>query len=74
MTDFVPDYNASAGVWARPIDFNSNAHVASGMMVPLVLGTEFACTQWQLTALDPVTFGTSLIIFAPFASAPAATR
>jgi hypothetical protein len=56
-------YNASTGGWTRSIDANSNALWASGMLVEVNLGTLYASNSFQVTTLDPIVLGTSLVTF-----------
>lgn len=61
-------YNASSGAWTRTIDMQSNDQVADGMLVVVARGSTFANTQFQVTASDPITIGTTALSFASFIS------
>jgi hypothetical protein len=61
-------YNASTGPWARSIDANSNDQLASGCEVFVSSGTRYAKQMFVITSPDPMTLGTTPIVFAPTAS------
>lgn len=56
-------YNASSGVWAASSDFQSNNQIASGLQVHVNLGTANGNSNWALTTPNPITLGTSDLIF-----------
>lgn len=56
-------YNASSGPWTRSIDMSSNDEIAGGVQVKATTGTLFARSIFEVTSLDPITIGTSNIVF-----------
>jgi phage-related tail fiber protein len=52
-------YNASTGNWTRTIDANNNSQWAQGVMVLIVQGTANQFTHWIMTAVNPITLGTT---------------
>jgi len=55
--------SGSDGTWQRSLDFNSNAVVTSGALVPITEGTSYANTLWRLTTADPITIDTTNLTF-----------
>lgn len=45
------------GVWDRATDFDADAEVTAGAMIPVVEGTTLADTLWMLSTNDPITIG-----------------
>lgn len=60
------------GVWARATDANESADVTSGLFVYVEAGTANAQSKWTLTTLDPITLGTTALVFAKIAAVPSA--
>lgn len=61
---------AQSGAWVRAPDADTSAEVVSGMFVWVTSGSAtYADTGWVLTSDDPIVLGTSLLVFAQFASA-----
>lgn len=56
-------YNASSGNWTRSIDAKSNDQWACGLQVIVTHGTQYAGTFFECTTPDPITLGTSAIIW-----------
>jgi phage-related tail fiber protein len=56
-------YVAAAGAWSRATDANVSAEVTSGLLVHVSLGTANADTWWTLTTNDPITLGTTGLVF-----------
>src|SRR5258705_13955990 len=63
-------YNAATGPWTRTIDANNNSQWANGLQVLVTSGTVNAHTPWQLSALDPITLGTSTLVFTGLQTLP----
>jgi len=57
-------YNASAGAWSRAADADTSTEVTAGLTVRVNEGTTFADTLWILTTNDPITLGTTALVFA----------
>lgn len=55
-------YN-SAGAHARATDADTSAKVTAGMFVPVTEGTTYADTTWILTTNDPITLGSTALVF-----------
>jgi len=55
--------SGSDGTWQRSLDFNSNAVVTSGALVPITEGISYANTLWRLTTADPITINTTNLTF-----------
>lgn len=63
-------YTVSAGAWARTADANTDSLVTSMMIVPVEPGgTANGELRFQLTTLDPITLGTTPLVFEVFAGA-----
>ncbi len=56
-------YNASSGNWTRTIDLATNDQIANGFLVMVTEGSTHADTLFEQTTSDPVTIGTSNIVF-----------
>ena len=62
-------YVVDAGAWTRATDFNDDPtgfEVKSGDIVPVLSGDTQAATIWILTTPDPITVGTTDLIFTLF--------
>lgn len=59
-------YVAAAGAWARSADANVSAEVTSGMFTFVTEGTVNGNTGWALTTDDPITLGTTALVFSQF--------
>lgn len=57
-------YVASTGLWKRAADFDGSRDAITGTKVLIVSGTVSGLTEYMLTTVNPVTFGTSAITFA----------
>lgn len=57
-------YLAASGAWTRALDADSNPEVTAGMAVMVTEGTTNADSQWRLTTNDPITIGTTSLVFA----------
>ena len=53
----------SDGTWTRTNDGNDTGEIESGMIVMVTEGTVYKDTQWKLTTEDPITIGTTSLIF-----------
>jgi hypothetical protein len=56
-------YNASSGNWTRTIDAATNDQWASGLQLVVSGGATLSGSQFQVTTSDPITLGTSVIVF-----------
>lgn len=59
-------YVCASGAWSRAADADSSAEVTAGMMIPVAEGTSNADTFWLLTTNDPITLGSTALVFAQF--------
>lgn len=59
-------YVAASGAWTRSSDADTSAEVSASMMVPVTEGTTNADTFWLLTTNDPITLGTTALVFTQF--------
>ena len=59
-------YVVAAGAWARATDCDANAEVTSGLHTFVTEGITNGNTGWQLTTDDPITVGTTALVFAQF--------
>ena len=57
-------YIVAAGAWSRATDADSNPEVTAGMAVFVSEGTVNGNSQWKLTTDDPITVGTTSLVFA----------
>lgn len=57
-------YVAGSGAWTRATDADANAEVTAGLAVMVTEGTVNADSQWRLTTNDPITIGTTALVFA----------
>lgn len=62
-------YVASTGAWARADDADSDAEVTSGMFCFVEEGTTLGDSGWVLTTNDPITVGTTALVFTQFSGA-----
>jgi len=56
-------YLAQSGAWTRRADADVNAEVTSGLSVMVTEGTVNGDTQWRLITNDPITVGTTALVF-----------
>ena len=56
-------YNAATGNWTRTIDAANNSQVTQGQLVLVSQGSANINTTFELTAVNPVTLGTSLLTY-----------
>lgn len=54
---------AASSAWTRATDADENAEVTAGLSVMATEGTTQADTQWRLTTNDPITIGTTALVF-----------
>lgn len=66
-------YVAAAGAWSRATDADSSAEVTAGMYTWVEEGTANGDSGWVLTNNNPITLGTTALVFAQFSSAVALT-
>lgn len=57
-------YNVSTGNWAAASDFQNNGQIAQGIVVLVSAGTVNANVLFELTTPNPITLGTSNIVWA----------
>ena len=53
----------SDGTWTRTNDGNDTGEIESGMIVMVTEGTVYKDTQWKLTTENPITIGTTTLVF-----------
>ncbi len=61
-------YVAASGAWTRATDSDSNAEVTSGMATFIEEGTLNGNQQWALSTDNPITLGTTALVFAQIGS------
>lgn len=59
-------YVAAAGAWARAADADTSAEVTSGMFTFVTEGTANGNVGYVLTTDDPITLGTTALVFSAF--------
>jgi hypothetical protein len=59
----------SNGVWIRPSDFDTSAEVTSGAFTFVTEGTTYGNSGWVLTTDDPITLGTTNLVWQQFSGA-----
>lgn len=57
-------YLASTGAWTRAPDADAAVEVTAGLATMVTEGTTQADTQWVLATNDPITLGTTALVFA----------
>lgn len=57
-------YVCQTGAWTRAEDFDSSSEAKSGLTVAVSEGSIGADTNWLLTTNDPITLGTTALVFA----------
>ena len=55
--------SGSNGTWARTSDGNETGEIEAGMIVMVTEGTVYSDTQWKLTTNDPITIGSTALVF-----------
>jgi hypothetical protein len=63
-------YVASSGAWTRSPDFNGTpqGEISQGALVPVITGSTNRNTLWVLITPDPITGGTTPLLFSPFST------
>ena len=56
-------YVTAAGSWTRATDADADAEVKSGMLVYVNQGTSYGETLWVLDTVDPITVGSTSLVF-----------
>jgi len=56
-------YLAAVGAWTRAADFDEDAEVKGGELIPVSEGSTQADTVWQLTTNDPVVVGVTSLVY-----------
>ncbi|KKW13288.1 MAG: hypothetical protein UY48_C0003G0110 [Candidatus Gottesmanbacteria bacterium GW2011_GWB1_49_7] len=59
-------YVVATGAWTRATDADTSAEVTSGIGVTVSEGSTLADTGWMLTTNDPITLGTTALVFTLF--------
>jgi len=62
-------YVAAAGAWSRSTDADANAEVTGGLFTFVEEGTTNSNSGWVLTTNNPITVGTTALVFAQFSGA-----
>lgn len=62
-------YDAASGAWTRSTDYDNDAKTTSGSLVLIQEGTENADKSFQLTTNEPITLGTTPLVYAEFGGA-----
>jgi hypothetical protein len=62
-------YVVAAGSWSRSADADTSTEVTAGMFTFVEEGTSQADTSWVLTTNNPITLGTTALVFAQFSGA-----
>jgi phage-related tail fiber protein len=57
-------YIAASGAWSRATDADGTGELTAGMAFFVSEGTTNGNTQWKLTTDDPITIGTTALVFA----------
>lgn len=65
-------FNGSGVAMTRAIDFDANTEVTAGAAIPVEEGSTLADTYWKLTTNNPISLGTTALVFANFAPATSA--
>jgi hypothetical protein len=60
-------YVAHSTAWTRDADFDGARDIVKGTAVSVTDGTANAATLWKVATANPVTIGTSALVFTPFA-------
>ena len=55
--------SGSNGTWSRSVDTDTTGELLSGTIVMVTEGTSYADTQWKLITNDPITIGTTPLVF-----------
>jgi hypothetical protein len=63
-------YIASGSTWKRSTDFDGNPHgeIQQGALIPVLTGSTNHNTLWVLITPDPITGGTTPLLFSPFST------
>jgi hypothetical protein len=56
-------YAASSGLWERSVDMDGQRDVRSGTLVMVAVGTLYGGRLFQLVTVDPITIGTTEMVF-----------
>lgn len=62
-------YVVAAGAWTRALDADTSPEVTGGMFTFVEEGTGTADTGWLLTTDNPITLGTTALVFTQFSGA-----
>ena len=55
--------SGSNGTWVRTEDANATGDIKGGTIIMITEGTVYADTQWKLTTDDPITIGSTAMVF-----------
>ena len=61
--DVVTVGTGSSGTWARTSDANNTGEIEAGMIIMVTEGNIYADTQWKLITDNPITIGSTALIF-----------
>ena len=67
-------YIVAAGAWTRATDSDGAGEVTANMAVFVEEGTVNADTQWRLTTNNPITIGTTALVFAQIGAGTSYTQ
>jgi hypothetical protein len=56
-------YNASTGAWTRTVDADNSSQWGQGLQILVALGTTNAGRTYAVSTADPITVGTTAIVF-----------
>lgn len=66
-------YIAASGAWTRTTDFDADADVSAGVIIPVSEGSANSDTAWELTTDNPITLGTTGLSFSYYAGIKSST-
>jgi hypothetical protein len=61
-------YSANTGAWGRTSDFDASVEISNGDLIPVTSGSTQNSTIWVLTTPNPITLGTSNLVFTLFST------
>jgi hypothetical protein len=61
-------YSANTGAWGRTSDFDASIEVSNGDLIPVTSGLTQNSTIWVLTTPNPITLGSSNLVFTLFST------
>ncbi len=66
-------YTAASGAWVRATDFDTSK-VLAGCIVPVSEGSANADTSWELSTDNPITLGSTALVFSYYAGVKSPTK